>query len=93
MTWFYFRYWDDVVTLQPMATNLLILRNLVLIALFLVGLYKLIKGKKGKNETRNFESDSAGGDEETRQPSSSFDKMSFKKISRSNRGRKDMVGK
>lgn len=45
MTWFYFRYWEDIITLQPMATNLLIARNVILIILFLISLYKLIKKK------------------------------------------------
>lgn len=84
MTWFYFRYWDDVVTLQPMAVNLLILRNGLLIVLFLVGMYKLI------SEKRNNRADRAWGDEETRQSESSLEMVSSKKVSSSRGRRKDL---
>ena len=43
LTWTYFRYWEDVVMLFPMATSLLIVRNIFLIVLFLIALYKLLK--------------------------------------------------
>jgi len=43
LTWTYFRYWGDVVILSPMATSLLIVRNIFLIVLFLIALYKLLK--------------------------------------------------
>lgn len=45
MTWFYFRYWNDIIALQPMAVSLLITRNVILIILFLYSLYRLIKRK------------------------------------------------
>ena len=48
LTWMYFRNWDDLVQLQPMATSLLILRNLILIILFLVSLRKYLR-KGGEN--------------------------------------------
>jgi len=43
LTWTYFRYWEDVVMLFPMATSLLIVRYIFLIVLFLIALYKLLK--------------------------------------------------
>ena len=44
LTWTYFRYWEDVVALSPMATSLLIVRNILLVVLLLITLYKLLKG-------------------------------------------------
>lgn len=46
LTWLYFRYWDSLIMLDPMAVGLLVGRNVLLIVLFLVVVYKLIKRKK-----------------------------------------------
>lgn len=43
LTWIYTKYWDDVVSLQPMAISILIFRNIVLILLFVVSTVLLIK--------------------------------------------------
>lgn len=45
MTWFYFRYWDDVISLAPMATSLLIARNILLLILLVVSISKLVRRK------------------------------------------------
>lgn len=45
MTWFYFRYWNDIVNLMPMAVSLLIIRNLLLIVLLLVSISRLVRNK------------------------------------------------
>lgn len=46
ITLFYFRYWNDVIYLYPMAVNFLLLRNFLLIALFIVSLFFLTKDLK-----------------------------------------------
>lgn len=46
LTYIYFHYWNDVITLQPMATNILVLRNILLIVLFFFSLVKAIKRHK-----------------------------------------------
>ena len=46
MTWFYFRYWDDVINLMPMATSLLIVRNVLLLILLIVSVNKIVKERK-----------------------------------------------
>ena len=48
LTWLYFRYWDDLINLTPLATSVLIARNVLLVLLFLVSVYKLIKLRNGK---------------------------------------------
>lgn len=46
LTWMYFRVWEDVVKLQPMAVSLLLLRNFVLIVLFFVVLKNLVSSQR-----------------------------------------------
>ena len=46
LTWVYFRYWNDLIQLQPMAVGVLIARNLLLILLLLVSVLKFCKGKR-----------------------------------------------
>ena len=43
LTWTYFRYWEDVVALSPMAASLLIVRNALLVILLLIALYNLFR--------------------------------------------------
>jgi len=43
LTWFYFRYWNDVIALSPMATSILIARNVLLVVLLLVSTIKLVR--------------------------------------------------
>jgi len=47
LTWMYFRSWNDLINLMPMATSLLIARNIVLVILLIVSvliyLYRLHK--------------------------------------------------
>jgi len=45
LTWFYFRNWDSVISLEPMDVSILILRNIVLIVVLLISVYKLLKKK------------------------------------------------
>src|SRR3990167_217981 len=54
LTWTYFRYWEDVVALSPMATSLLIVRNILLVILLLITLYNLLKqiSTKRRNGSR-----------------------------------------
>ena len=40
LTWLYFRYWDDLIRLAPLATSVLIVRNILLVLLFCVSFYK-----------------------------------------------------
>lgn len=42
-TWIYSKYWDDVTKLLPLATSVLIFRNLLLVLLFVVVLGIFIK--------------------------------------------------
>jgi len=41
LTWVYFRHWSDLIQLQPVVIWVLIIRNLLLILLFLVSIYKI----------------------------------------------------
>lgn len=43
LTWIYFRYWDDIaLKLMPLATEVLVARNLLLVLLFVVSLSILV---------------------------------------------------
>jgi len=46
LTWFYFRYWNDIIALQPMAISLLVTRNALLVLLFFISLLILIRKSK-----------------------------------------------
>lgn len=46
ITWVYFRYWGDVIALAPLATGLLIIRNTLLIILFLREFIKIVRRSK-----------------------------------------------
>jgi len=46
LTWLYFRYWEDILNLQPMAVSLLATRNALLVLLFFISLAILIKKKR-----------------------------------------------
>ena len=46
LTWVYFRYWEDIILLYPMATSLLIIRNGLLLLLFFISLYIFVKNIK-----------------------------------------------
>ena len=61
LTWFYFRYTNDLVTLQPMVVSLLILRNLVLLLLFLICLFKLILTLMKNNSNINYHTKKVAG--------------------------------
>jgi len=43
LTWVYFRYWDDLIKLAPLATSVLILRNILLVILLVYELAILIR--------------------------------------------------
>jgi len=45
LTWFYFRYWDSLIQLEPMAVSILVARNILLVILLLISIYKLLKKK------------------------------------------------
>ena len=42
-TWIYSKYWDDVTKLMPLATSVLIFRNLLLVSLFIIVLTIFVK--------------------------------------------------
>lgn len=46
LTWFYFRYWNDIISLQPMVVSVLVFRNALLVLLFFISLVILIKKRK-----------------------------------------------
>lgn len=46
LTFLYFRVWEDVVRLQPMAVSLLLLRNFVLVVLAFVVLRNLVSSRQ-----------------------------------------------
>ena len=43
LTWMYFRYWNDLVQLAPIATGLLIARNLLLLILLIVSVIIVVR--------------------------------------------------
>lgn len=45
LTWFYFRNWDSLIQLEPMAVFTLVIRNILLAILLLISIYKLLKKK------------------------------------------------
>ena len=43
LTWLYFRNWDDLIDLQPLALSILIARNLILVILLLGSFFQLAR--------------------------------------------------
>jgi len=43
LTWFYFRYWMDIINLQPVASYILLTRNVVLLSLIIISYIIIIK--------------------------------------------------
>ena len=46
LTWLYFRFWGDVLALQPFAISILTARNIILCLLFVISFVILIKKRK-----------------------------------------------
>lgn len=53
LTWFYFRYWNDIINLSPVASTILLTRNLILLSLIIINLIILIKNIKDNGQYKS----------------------------------------
>ncbi len=51
LTWVYFKYWDDLIRLAPLATSVLISRNLLLVILLVYESLTLVKSIFGSKKS------------------------------------------